>query len=54
MIGHLLLQLIKETNPNAFEEAICVCTKVRQKIISCNIMNGAFSQDFAKNMEMFK
>lgn len=37
---------------SAFEEAVCVCTKLREKIISCNVMKDAFSQDFAKNMEM--
>lgn len=35
---------------SAFEEAVCVSTKLREKIISCN----EISQDFAKNMEMFK
>lgn len=54
MIGQPLLQLIREKDSSAFEEAICLCTKLRQKIISCNVINDTFSYDFAKNMEMFK
>lgn len=46
--------------PGSGESRMClrrqfyVSAKLREEIISCGVMNDAFSQDFAKNMEMFK